>query len=148
MKAHAQKLFATIAVVILMNLLGCATAPRITTDQVPVFPGAVRLANDEHILPTYTIADIEKKHEDIRRNFNTQGAHTEIAFRVPAESATPQDISGWYYKTLTANGWRSRYAVAYTVYENGAGQNLTVYVLSNAPNTKDTEILLMLDGAQ
>ena len=149
MSHFLNKLILPFALLLALWILpSCATAPRITIDQVPVLPGATRLADGTHLVTPSTITDIEKTHADIRRNFDAQGAHAQAAFRVPAETATPQDISGWYYKNLTANGWRSRYAIAYTDYVNGAGQNLTVYVLSNAPDTKDTEILLMLDDSQ
>ncbi len=129
---------------------GCASAPRVTLEQIPVYPGAVALVAGQHVIDARSVAFVVEQGQALRRNFKLTGAHAESNYRVPRgnESADAQRtaIKAWYFEKLDQAGWRSNYATAaYTTYVNGAGQYLTIYVMSGAMDADDFELILALD---
>ncbi|MCG3141793.1 MAG: hypothetical protein HDKAJFGB_03120 [Anaerolineae bacterium] len=123
-----------------LGSVGCASAPRVTLQEIPVFPTAAPFAPNE--MASSESAKFVAEHAALGRSFKWKGVHSEARFWL-SKDAKPQDAQSWYFDKLTALGWRSVYAAAYTVYTNGAGQYLTVYVL--AGTAEDYELLLALD---
>ena len=135
---------AVLATVFILALAACANAPRVTIDQVPVYPGALPLAPGEHVTSASSLKYIAEEETALARNFKWKGTHTEASFRI-TKGTTPDQVRSWYFRTLTEAGWRSVYSVAYAVYANGAGQYLAVYILASETTEEEYELLLTLN---
>jgi len=123
---------------------GYANAPRVTLDQIPVYPGALPLASGEYAASASSVNFIAEQEAALARNFKWKGAHAELVFRLPTGNK-PEGVRSWYFEKLTTLGWRSVYSAAYTVYTNGAGQYLTVYILASGTTEKEYELALTLN---
>lgn len=123
---------------------GCANAPRVTLDQIPVYPGALPLASSEYAASVSFVNSVVEQEAALARNFKWKGAHAEAVFRLPTGNK-PEQVRSWYFEKLTALGWRSVYSAAYTVYTNGAGQYLTVYILASGTAGQEYELALTLN---
>lgn len=123
---------------------GCANAPRVTLDQIPVYPGALPLASGEYAASVSFVNFVMEQEAALARNFKWKGAHAEVVFRLPTGNK-PEEVRSWYFEKLTTLGWRSVYSAAYTVYTNGAGQYLTVYILASETTEEEHELVLTLN---
>lgn len=135
---------------LIFAMTGCASAPRITLNQIPIYPNAIALAGGEQVKTSRSVVYVTEQGQALRRNFKLTGTHAEASYRIPRSnenSDTQRDaIKSWYFNQLDATGWRSNFATAgYTVYTNSTVQYLIVYVLTGETDKDDFDLILTLD---